>query len=496
MSTPRVTDHAPHDKATYDKAGVGPMKPARMLGRRSVRVAAAVAGVALTLPSGVTLARAAITPSPAAAVAELTGYSTKATAGGLTIVYEDTSATVSKPVDASLPLARATFETGPFGAGLASLTWPGDTGGNFGAALQQLGIPQPVKDATKGAADPVNAASAYPGTDAQRDVSYPAAQSPSTPNAGVMHATATENATTADGSFAGFGAAPVLSTGSVTSHAAAFVKDAKAIGEAKSSVSNLNIGGVVQFDSVTSEAQSISDGAGAAKVLGTLVVGGVKVLGTPATIDKDGIHLATTSSPLGPVVNPVLDQALKALGFSAHLTDAQEFHDGTAASYQSGGLVIAFRQGTQSFTITMGQVFVASDASVIPSDLVVDPPTDPPVTEVPVSNVGGVPDPGAPAVDVGSSGGTAAIKSGPSGPTGATPTTAVRQRRLIASGGPIPGGPGVGGGIVFVGLIGVGLLFVGLKRMPNEVLGERVVGPACPNEGSPNGGIPRKGNSA
>ena len=75
----------------------------------------------------------------------LVSWTTNADANAIDIVVDDAGGLAgAHPLDeVTIPEDTADFETGPFGHGLASVLWPGATGGNFGSPSADLPFPRP-----------------------------------------------------------------------------------------------------------------------------------------------------------------------------------------------------------------------------------------------------------------------------------------------------------------------------------------------------------------
>src|SRR5207245_11218182 len=130
----------------------------------------------------------------------------------------------------------------------------------------------------------------------------------------------------ADSGIGSLHALPIMNLGSVTSHAGSMVKDNVVTAEGTSTVTGIVIGEnlpipglpipadtpVLSIDSVVSTARAVSDGAQQVIPSGGTTVGGVKVLGMPATIDDKGLHLGDSTTSLDPALK-ALSQAQQAL---------------------------------------------------------------------------------------------------------------------------------------------------------------------------------------
>jgi hypothetical protein len=147
---------------------------------------------------------------------------------------------------------------------MASLFWPGDLGGHFGTALQQLGqlctsmvpialpnlptqctpVPQALKDNAGALNDPVKAETFLPGGPVDAEYKF------TPPIPGVTMKSHAEG-TTVDSlaGFASFGAPGLGTLGSVTSHSVAKLDNATAVSQATSELFDVALaGGLVTIE--------------------------------------------------------------------------------------------------------------------------------------------------------------------------------------------------------------------------------------------------------
>ncbi|HWD50844.1 MAG TPA: hypothetical protein VG412_00480, partial [Acidimicrobiales bacterium] len=126
---------------------------------RNLRLAVSVTGATLLFTFAAVPAVFADTTTTPATATSLVSWTTNADANAIDIVIDDAGGLAgSHPVDeVTIPEDTADFETGPFGHGLASVFWPGATGGNFGSASGNLPIPAQLKPLFAKLDDPARA---------------------------------------------------------------------------------------------------------------------------------------------------------------------------------------------------------------------------------------------------------------------------------------------------------------------------------------------------
>lgn len=448
--------------------------------------------------------------APAYADADLIGYTLHATAPGLELQYDSPQipAPVHPVFTGTLPEATADLESGPSGKGFSAVAWPGALAGNLGTTLQQLNqfcappslpgvggnclptqLSDPVRQALKPANDPIRAQATSPAGPA--DASYGA------PGALYMTAHALGTQVSADGGITSLVAPPAITFGGVTSRARSFVDGSLATSEATSSVTGIAIGtglplpatpqtapGVplVAIDSVTSTVKTTSDGD-TGKATGDILIGGVRVLGVPASIDRAGIHVGPANQSPGAALSPLIaaaQAALQQLQFTVtYAPDPLLKTDGSAATATVQGMVITFvlpdgspsPQGS-AFRITLGKATAAADASPAFSfDL--SPPVAGTSDESLLSAGAG------PAVlSANFEAGGAGDFAGPAANGG---RVGFGGQNAVAS-GTAPSGRALGLGLILLGALAATALGFGMMRMSDGLLSEAAAGTRCPLE--------------
>ncbi|HVX70694.1 MAG TPA: hypothetical protein VHA79_13505 [Mycobacteriales bacterium] len=315
------------------------MKPRRVL------VASGAAAAAFMLAAAPAALGVASGRAHVAVGSKLVSYTAIANAPGIGIdgIYMG--------VSLDIPQVRSTLSTGGVGAGLASIAWPGDIGGNAGTAVMVLSPTAPSW--VKILNDPVKAETHSTGMRHAINKTLPGT---------VMQSSATHSLVTASSQTQM--ALPVLgSLGAVSG-----TSSAKLIGPhtvraiSHSAVADLSLaGGVIKIGSLVSDAVVVSNGKvahGHAKT----TVAGVTIAGIPVTIDHDGIHLASSLVPTA-AVTKLLSTTLKALKLHTTFTKTLVTHDGGFASYDSGALVLSYRPNNSNYSITLGRASAQVNAT-------------------------------------------------------------------------------------------------------------------------------------
>jgi hypothetical protein len=160
-------------------------------------------------------------------------------------------------------------------------------------------------------------------------------------------------------------------------------------------------------------------------------VAGVTIAGIPVTIDHQGIHLAKSILQTK-AITALLAKTLKLLHLSVTFTPTVVTRDGSAASYNSGALVLNYHPGTgtTNVSITLGRAAAQVNAT---SSLLPGAFTPPPTST------------GTPGTATGGGGGTSVdLPPGSSstlGPTGGQPPSVAHRIANRASSILLAGGP-------------------------------------------------------
>jgi hypothetical protein len=344
----------------------------------------------------------------------LVGYTGLANAPGIGIngIYMGVSLDV--------PQVVSSLSTGGVGAGLASIAWPGDIGGNAGTAVLVLAPTAPSW--VKILNDPVKAEAHSTGTQHAINKTLPGTLMESNAsNTAVDALSQTKLSVPLLGSLGAFtGSSSTTLVGPNTIRAVA-----------NSAVTDISLaGGLIKIAALKSVAVVVSNGKTSHGHAATTVAG-VTIAGIPVTIDKQGIHLAKSVLPTSAVTS-LLSKTLKVLHMTTTFTPTLITHAGAASSYDAGALVLNYHPGTgtTNYSIELGRASaqVSATPSYVPPSIT--PPTSPPTTG---TKTGG-----------GSTGGSITLPPGgvtSVGPGGGAPPSIASQIGDAASSILLAGGP-------------------------------------------------------
>ncbi|MHB8464740.1 MAG: choice-of-anchor P family protein [Acidimicrobiales bacterium] len=399
------------------------------------------------------LGAGALTPG-----ANLGGYRASSTAAGIDVMYND-----GREVDLTMPSATTSAGTGT-GHALAAPVYPGPVGGNPGATFKQfLGarLPPQVADALGQLNDPLKAEAYASGPN---DSSFPPGSAPQALTE-TAHADANGGHMKAAGTFVDVGGLASSAT-SVTDVAAD-----KVVSTATSTISDLNIAGLVHIGQVSSTATATSNGT-TATASGATTIAALSVAGMSIALDPAGLGLGPAKVPLdiGGVLNPVL----KAIGVQLFVSPATHSVTGVKALEHAPALTIAIappNNGGNTFLVTVGGALAQAQATTpfsSPSPL---PSVAPSVA---------TPTPVAPFVSPLAPTGSSTVPDSAVSPTPSLPAAesiAVLPASTERS-KPLPAG------LVLLGLAAGAAGAFGLAKIRDDVLSEKAAGGRCPLEGS------------
>jgi hypothetical protein len=269
------------------------------------------------------------------APAGLGGYRGSAAASGLHARYNlGDILPLPPPVDIGAPDALSTISSGPQTFARASVLDPGDLLSNPDALLV-LASPD----------YPAGTVPAYPfRITATSGLGAPTAES--NPGPGLQaRVNADDTGSGARATMPALDAPAVARIGSMTARTTTRTDGSSVMVDARSDISGINVLGLVTIDSVVTELSATSDGNETTFTGGTRVVG-AEVLGSPVTIDADGVHQAPGSPTLlhgllGQLTGP-LNDLLAGVGIRITLAGPVELSGGRAGQLGSDGLRIDF----------------------------------------------------------------------------------------------------------------------------------------------------------
>jgi len=432
-------------------------------------------GVALILTSFVSAGLGVATfQASAAGAVEFGSFDFRANAHGFSFFNDDASG--ARQGEGTVPHTEAVLQSGPVGSGLATIFWPGPLGANAGTLLLVL---QPGCSATSPAGLPAGSTPVCPLPDAAGSaLNYPVKASSrvgENPPTNTYNAPGTQLTSTAEAQKVTADAVvaqPVSATGSfgtTQSHSTAEQTSSGGSSLATSKVQDVNLGGVIKIDQVTSMAKATTDGSKAGGETAT-TVSGMTVGGQPAYVDESGMHIGTQGQPANAVANQIAQQALGQGGFSVYVSTPTKEINGASASVTAGSLIILQKSdsGVTGFILggSHAQVSAAiGDASALAG----------------LDDTGSL---GGADSGLGSSSGSL-DGTGPSlggtpsgsGKSGGGPVALGNAQNTSSNGVPVKPAP------VIFGLIAAFALAAGMRRLSDQVLAEQVTATTCSLDG-------------
>jgi hypothetical protein len=187
---------------------------------------------------------------------------------------------------------------------------------------------------------------------------------PLTLGAGTYSARALAASAIADGAGHSLDLAGAIGVGDGTTHSITTVDDSGAAGTVTSTLSGIGLFSVVDIAGLASTARASAPAAGNGHANGALKLTGVTVLGTPATINADGVHLLGQSAAIGGATSPAqqaLDQ-LRGAGVTIKLLPASSSVEAGLVSYEGQALQVSgvIPGGGPSFAVKIGHVAAAA----------------------------------------------------------------------------------------------------------------------------------------
>lgn len=249
-----------------------------------------------------------------------------------------------------LPFTRTNVSSGPNIDALGSPLYPGDAAAHLGTAIETFGGPAVPNE-------PVLSEAQYPPSATNKtdeSFSTPAVQNATfSMGAASSNSHASTTGANVDATLGEVGIGPAIASAANVVHiVSAKVTNTEQIGDssvssnATSTVTGIDIAGVIQIASVTGTAGGASDGNNGTPSA-SLNIGKVTVAGQSAYIDQDGIHLVSQGGGGGLIsaANTLL-QNLTAQGLSVHTIAPTETTNGAQTANNSGALVITLSGNT------------------------------------------------------------------------------------------------------------------------------------------------------
>jgi hypothetical protein len=391
-------------------------------------------------------------------------YTISSTAPGFEMWEDEPSANAHPEGGGQAPYSTAALGSGGVGYGLSSVAWPGATEANVDKVALLLfphdvtapnGPTVPVPDAVIGLFETAAPAANYPiraesrtgtGTpDSSFDAQGATLKAHADP--ALAQGTASMKGATGQAGFS-FGNAETIATSRLSG------TDGQATADSR--ISNIDVGGVIKIESVTSNATATTDGV-ASSSSGLTVVQGMTIAGQKAYVDEQGVHIGEQGQPANAIVSQIANQALTNGGFSFYVSQPQQEQSGATSSYTAGSLYILWKPPSNP----AGNVFLIALGGSRVS-----------VTAAPGSafRVPSLPLPSAPSPS-GASPGTPSrpgIASAPA--TSGTPVDSKTTPAPSVGGRPIAATFDGLGGQAVLALLGSGLMFFGFRRVADDIV--------------------------
>ena len=348
---------------------------------RTVRLCCgASAAAALLLALGAPIAAAADTPSP-----RLLTYGATAASWGIDVrvISVSLKEEVTDLSDSYFPHTSVEVNATPHAIADGEFFDPGDAarsgpdlvngqvvvnGGppfvpGYPYAAHTSSDPSSKRDVDAGVQSPHNPDPLLP------QLSVPGAPQASGFGVGTAHAHADPSPkATADGAVASLNLGGVVTIGSTSGSSAASQAAGAVTTTTTSVLKDVTVAGALHIATETVTAAASVNASGAETATSDLLFQGVTVAGTPATIDKDGLHIGGSGVPLAQaqVAAQQLSAALAPVG--GHLVSAETVRqakdDAGTASASADGLAFSFSDPSNSLQvyISLGHAEVLSHA--------------------------------------------------------------------------------------------------------------------------------------
>jgi hypothetical protein len=387
-------------------------------------------------------------------------YTISATAPGFEMYEDEPSANAHPEGAGQVPYSSSALGAGGLGYALSSMAWPGATEANADKIALLLfphdvqGVPVP--DAVVGLVGTAAPAASYPIRAEARtgenkpDDALDAQGAKLTAHADPVLAQGTATMTGATGQ-AGF------TLGNAETVATSVLNSTAGQATANSKITNIDIGGVIKIDNVTSTATATTDGVSSSSS-GLTVVQGMTIAGQKAYVDDAGVHIGEQNQPANAALSQIANQALTQAGFSFFVSQPQQEASAATASYTAGALYILWKPPSNPsenvFVISLGASRVSVTAAP-GSNFAVPTAAPPNVSATPARSAS----PATPSPGIASSPATAASPA----VKAATPAVSVGGKPIAATFDGLAGQ-------VMLGLAGTGLMFFGFRRVGDDIV--------------------------
>lgn len=395
-------------------------------------------------------------------------YTIAATAPGWEMWEDEPSANAHPEGGAQAPYSTTALSSGGLGYGLASIAWPGATEANAGKVATLLfpstvdvpgGPSTPVPDAVVQLAHTALPLANYP-IRAESRTGDPTPDSSLDGQATTLKAHADPTLAQGTATMKGAQGQAQFSMGNAETIANSVLNATAGQATANSKITNIDIGGVIKIDSVTSDAVASTDGQSSSSS-GLTVVQGMTIAGQKAYVDEQGVHIGEQGQPANAVASQIANQALNGGGFSFFISQPQQEQNAASSSYTAGSLYIVWAPpgSSNTFLIALGGSRVSVTAA--PGSTFKPPSLTSSIGTGGSKGTSGTPaTPGSPS--------RPGITSNPA--TSGTPASSTPAGTGASNGRPIAATFDGLGGQVALGLLGAGLMYFGFKRAATEIV--------------------------
>jgi hypothetical protein len=256
----------------------------------------------------------------------LAGYDGTAAASGIRAFYNPSGLLpIAAPVDIGAPDALATIASGPTTFARSSIADPGDLLANPAALL---GLVEPSLSGSL----PV-----YPyRVTVSSSIGAPEASVSPVPGLDA-HVKADQSGSSADANMPAVDAPAIATVGSLSAHADTSLVGSTVKAHAQTKLAGVDVLGLIHIDAVATDLTATSTDGGATKLEGGTKITGASVLGTPVTIDANGLRTDTAAAKANPLV-PTINTLLAQMGLHLSVVSPVELGGESAGQLNAAGL--------------------------------------------------------------------------------------------------------------------------------------------------------------